>query len=32
WTGLTGAGLAAQYWSEDGGRWEKKTEKAARQG
>lgn len=29
WTQLTGAGLAAQYWSEDSGRWEKKTEKAA---
>ena len=30
WTNLTTAGLAAQYWSEDSGRWEKKTEKAAR--
>lgn len=30
WTSLTGAGLAAQYWSEESGRWEKKTEKAAR--
>ncbi len=30
WTRLTGAGLAAQYWSEESGRWEKKTEKAAR--
>lgn len=30
WTALTGAGLAAQYWSEEAGRWEKKTEKAAR--
>jgi DNA polymerase-3 subunit chi len=29
WTRLTAAGLAAQYWSEDGGRWEKKSEKAA---
>lgn len=29
WTMLTGAGLAAQYWSEESGRWEKKTEKAA---
>ena len=29
WTRLTGAGLAAQYWSEDSGRWEKKLEKAA---
>lgn len=30
WTTLTTAGLAAQYWSEESGRWEKKTEKAAR--
>ncbi|GLS87608.1 DNA polymerase III subunit chi [Cypionkella aquatica] len=30
WTALTTAGLAAQYWSEESGRWEKKTEKAAR--
>lgn len=30
WTTLTSAGLAAQYWSEQSGRWEKKTEKAAR--
>ncbi|WP_299509482.1 DNA polymerase III subunit chi [Cypionkella sp.] len=30
WTTLTSAGLAAQYWSEESGRWEKKTEKAAR--
>lgn len=29
WTNLTGAGLAAQYWSEETGRWEKKSEKAA---
>jgi DNA polymerase-3 subunit chi len=29
WTALTGAGLAAQYWSEETGRWEKKSEKAA---
>ena len=29
WTRLTTAGMAAQYWSEDGGRWEKKAEKAA---
>jgi DNA polymerase-3 subunit chi len=27
WKGLTDAGCAAQYWSEDGGRWEKKAEK-----
>ncbi len=31
WTQLTGAGMAAQYWSEETGRWEKKTEKAARE-
>lgn len=30
WKALTGAGCAAQYWSEDSGRWEKKAEKAAR--
>lgn len=30
WTALTGAGMAAQYWSEKSGRWEKKTEKPAR--
>lgn len=30
WTALTGAGMAAQYWSEESGRWEKKTEKPAR--
>lgn len=30
WTKLTGAGMAAQYWSEETGRWQKKTEKAAR--
>ena len=29
WREVTGAGLGAQYWSEDGGRWEKKQEKAA---
>lgn len=27
WKALTEAGLAAQYWSEDSGRWEKKAEK-----
>ncbi|MEI4470173.1 DNA polymerase III subunit chi [Frigidibacter sp. MR17.24] len=27
WRDLTGAGAAAQYWSEEGGRWEKKTER-----
>lgn len=26
WKTLTGAGCAAQYWSEEGGRWEKKAE------
>ncbi|MGV8951595.1 MAG: DNA polymerase III subunit chi [Cypionkella sp.] len=30
WTRLTAAGLAAQYWSEESGRWEKKTERPAR--
>ena len=29
WKRLTGAGMAAQYWSEDGGRWEKKADSAA---
>lgn len=28
WKSLTDAGLPAQYWSEDSGRWEKKAEKA----
>lgn len=27
WKALTGAGLPAQYWSEESGRWEKKAEK-----
>lgn len=27
WTDLTAAGVKAQYWSEDSGRWEKKTER-----
>ena len=27
WTRLTGLGMAAQYWSEDTGRWVMKTEK-----
>lgn len=27
WRALTGAGLPAQYWSEEGGRWEKKAER-----
>ncbi|UWQ89336.1 DNA polymerase III subunit chi [Rhodobacteraceae bacterium M382] len=26
WKSLTGAGCAAQYWSEESGRWEKKAE------
>ncbi|MEL6168172.1 MAG: DNA polymerase III subunit chi [Pseudomonadota bacterium] len=26
WRRLTGAGLAAQYWSQESGRWEKKAE------
>lgn len=26
WRTLTGAGVAAQYWAEDGGRWVKKAE------
>lgn len=26
WKGLTGAGAAAQYWSEESGRWEMKAE------
>ena len=29
WKALTGAGLAAQYWSEESGRWEKKSERMA---
>jgi DNA polymerase III subunit chi len=29
WRDLTGAGLGAVYWSEEGGRWEKKLERAA---
>jgi DNA polymerase III subunit chi len=29
WRRITGAGIAAQYWAEDGGRWEKRTERAA---
>lgn len=29
WTALTGAGIAAQYWSEESGRWEKKAERPA---
>lgn len=27
WKHLTGAGVSAQYWSEDSGKWEKKAEK-----
>ena len=29
WTLLTGWGLAAQYWSDEGGPWVKKSDKAA---
>ena len=29
WKSLTDAGCAAQYWSEESGRWEKKAEKDA---
>ena len=29
WKALSGAGVAAQYWSEAGGRWEKKAETQA---
>lgn len=29
WTRLTGAGMAAQYWSDEGGAWVKKIERAA---
>jgi len=29
WKSLTDAGCAAQYWSEESGRWEKKAEKTA---
>lgn len=29
WKRITDAGYAAQYWSEDSGKWEKKAEKAA---
>ena len=27
WTRLTGLGMAAQYWSEESGRWQMKTER-----
>lgn len=30
WRRLTGAGIAAEYWSEESGRWQKKAESAAR--
>ena len=30
WKTMTGAGHAAQYWSDESGRWEKKAESAAR--
>ncbi len=29
WRALTEAGLGAQYWAEEGGRWEKKQERPA---
>lgn len=29
WRRLTGAGIAAQYWAQDGGRWVKKAESGA---
>ncbi|GGA24713.1 DNA polymerase III subunit chi [Neptunicoccus cionae] len=29
WKALTGAGIAAQYWAQEDGRWIKKAEKAA---
>ena len=29
WREVTAAGLGAQYWSEEGGRWEKKQDKPA---
>ncbi len=32
WKAMTGAGHAAQYWSEESGRWEKKAESAAASG
>lgn len=31
WSALTAAGVAAQYWSEESGRWEKKAERAPAQ-
>ena len=30
WKAMTGAGHAAQYWSEESGRWEKKAESPAK--
>ena len=30
WRALTGAGLGAVYWNEEGGRWQKKAEAPAR--
>jgi DNA polymerase-3 subunit chi len=27
WTRLAGLGMAAQYWSEESGRWQMKTER-----
>ena len=31
WTSFTGWGLSAQYWSDEGGAWVKKTERTAAQ-
>jgi len=30
WKAVTAAGLAAQYWNDESGRWEKKAESAAK--
>lgn len=32
WKALTGAGCAAQYWAEEGGRWECRSERPASDG
>jgi DNA polymerase-3 subunit chi len=32
WRDVTAAGLGAQYWAEDSGRWEKKQERPAATG
>ena len=31
WKAVTAAGLAAQYWNDESGRWEKKAESAAKE-